>query len=41
MLVEDPMTVETRNNCKKMIASLKKAQDILGEVARFDLEGST
>jgi len=37
LLVEDPMVVEQRNNCKKTIDALKQAQKILVEVGKFDL----
>jgi len=37
LLVEDPMVVEHRNQCRKIIEALKKAQVILGEVSKFDL----
>ena len=37
LLVEDPMVVEHRNQCKKVIIALKNAKLILGEVSNFDL----
>ena len=37
LLVEDPMTVETRNRCKKTIEALKKAQEILSQVSKYEL----
>ena len=37
LLVEDPMVVEHRNQCRKMIEALKKAQLILKEVANQDI----
>ena len=36
LLVEDPMVVEQRNQCRKIIAALKSAQVILSEVSKFD-----
>lgn len=37
LLVEDPMIVEHRNQCRKIIEALKRAQVILSEVAKYDL----
>lgn len=37
LLVEDPMVVEHRNQCRKIIEALKRAQLILAEVAKYDL----
>ena len=37
LLVEDPMVVEHRNQCKKIIIALKSAQAILAEVSKFDV----
>ena len=37
LLVEDPMIVQQRESCKKAIRALRTAQEILAEVAKFDL----
>ena len=37
LLVEDPMVIEHRNQCKRVILALKEAQAILAEVSRFDI----
>lgn len=37
LLVEDPMVVEQRDRTRKVIHALRSAQEILGEVAKFDI----
>ena len=37
LLVEDPMIVQQRESCRKSIRALRTAQEILAEVAKFDL----
>ena len=37
LLVEDPMVVEHRNQCRKIILALKHAQGILADVQKFEM----
>ena len=37
LLVEDPMVVEQRERTKKVIKALRQAQEILAEVAKYDI----
>lgn len=38
LLVEDPMTVANRNNCKKTLLALREAQKLLAEVDQFQMQ---
>ena len=37
LLVEDPMVVEQRDRARKVIKALRQAQEILNEVAKYDI----
>lgn len=37
LLVEDPMVVEQRDRARKVIHALRQAQEILNEVAKYDI----
>ena len=37
LLVEDPMVVEQRERARKVVRALRQAQEILGEVAKYDI----
>jgi len=35
LLIEDPLVAKNRENCRKVINSLRRAQEVINEVSQF------